>query len=214
MTSPRPAAIAECDTQRWPAEFVIAEYLSAAATLTIRLPACRLAGSGRADLVSLGPAPAAQGIRWWTVSRAAEPGRRWPANATISCPGPVAGRGRDSCQLRIADGMSGPMRERNRGDRRQDTRRPPARHCLAGSPAGRGSGMLIQHGRRRMRGPGDFTPVTKSQERARQGQAAGHGMLDLMDRALGTGLPGGMHLLDARHLAGLKLRRITCPFRR
>jgi hypothetical protein len=74
------------------------------------------------------------------------------------------------------------MRERNRGDRRQDTRRPPARHCLAGSPAGRGSGMLIQHGRRRMRGPGDFTPVTKSHERARQGQAAGHGMLDLMDR--------------------------------
>jgi hypothetical protein len=26
MTSPRPAAIAECDTQRWPAEFVIADY--------------------------------------------------------------------------------------------------------------------------------------------------------------------------------------------
>jgi len=27
MTSSRPAAIAKCDTQRWPAEFVIADYL-------------------------------------------------------------------------------------------------------------------------------------------------------------------------------------------
>ena len=46
MTSPRPAAIAECDTQRWPAEFVIAESAPLRIALQAWAAVRRLSGSG------------------------------------------------------------------------------------------------------------------------------------------------------------------------
>ena len=75
--------------------------------------------------------------------------RRRTRRSPVQAQAPVARRGRET----------GPMRERNRGDR--PTRYAPALRpgtVRPGSPARRGgSGMLIRHGRRRVRGAGDLT---------------------------------------------------------
>lgn len=63
----------------------------------------------------------------------------------------------------------------------------------------------MQHGWRRMRGPGDFTRCDKTAVARPAGSAGRAWHARPYEQAQGTGLPGGAHLVDALDLAGRNL---------
>jgi len=118
MTSPRPAAIAECDTQRWPAEFVIAESAPLRIALQAWAAVRRLSGSGASICGS--------------VRRGCQlpPGRAGPGAAqrlTEDRDGvrPIPGTGDADHLAQVARSVHGPVGLREPGHGRHRGRGPP-----------------------------------------------------------------------------------------